>query len=167
MQVPRRKGDARIYQKKDPYLTERKYFELLAKLERLKEARPRLAEEVKRLATDGDFSENAGYQLAKGRLRGLNQRILDLENHLNTAIIIQTNTALETVQIGSRVVLERAGRQRTYTILGSTESDPDRGIISYQSPLGVALIGQKAGRHIRLSLANRGVEYTIIRVENR
>jgi len=122
MRVPIRKGDGRLGQKPDPYLTENKFLELKNKLERLKNSRPRLAEEVKRLAEMGDFSENAGYQLAKGRLRGLNQRILDLENHLKVVEIIKPNSNLEIIQIGSKVTLERAGEQKIYTILGSTES---------------------------------------------
>ncbi|MFA5023649.1 MAG: GreA/GreB family elongation factor [Patescibacteria group bacterium] len=165
MQVPRRKGDPRLNKKVDPYLTEGKYRELVAKLERMRNSRPRLAEEVKRLAEMGDFSENAGYQLAKGRLRGLNQRILDLENHLKVAVIIETNPNTETIQIGSRVTLEREGKEKTYLILGSTESDPTHSVISYQSPLGAVLMGHKAGEKVDLSLADKLVEYMITRVE--
>jgi len=166
MQVPRRKGDARLNQKVDPYLTAGKYQEMVAKLERMLASRPRLAEEVKRLAEMGDFSENAGYQLAKGRLRGLNQRILDLENHLKVAVIIKTNPKAETVQIGSRVTLRKDGKEKEYTILGSTESDPIRGVISYSSPLGAALMGHKEGEEIKVKLAGgKETEYKIIKIE--
>jgi transcription elongation factor GreA len=165
MQVPHRKGDSRLNQKPDPYLTAEKFLELKNKLERLRNSRPRLAEEVKRLAEMGDFSENAGYQLAKGRLRGLNQRILDLENHLKVAEIIKPNSNLETVQIGSRVTLEREGKQKIYTILGSTESNPAHNVISYSAPLGAALMSHKAGEKINLRLADKEAEYIIIKVE--
>lgn len=165
MQVPRRKGDARLNQKPDPYLTEGKYQELVAKLGRMRSSRPRLAEEVKRLAEMGDFSENAGYQLAKGRLRGLNQRIIDLENHLKVAVIIQADSNNKNIQIGSRVTLEKAGEEKTYLILGSTESDPTHRVISYSSPLGAALMGRQAGEIIKLRLANKEAEYKIISVD--
>jgi len=165
MRVPIRKGDKRLGQKPDPYLTEEKFQELTAKLERLKNvSRPRAADEVRLLALDGDFSENVGYQLAKGRLRGINQRILDLGEHLNSAIIIKKNPDIKTIQIGSQVVLSRAGKQKNYTILGSTESDPTNSVISYQSPLGAALIGRKIGDKINLTLANKEVEYIVISV---
>jgi len=165
MRVPIRKGDQRLGQKPDPYLTEEKFHELTAKLERLKNvSRPRAADEVRRLALDGDFSENVGYQLAKGRLRGINQRILDLREHLNSALIIKKNPNIKTVQIGSQVVLEKAGKQKNYTILGSTESDPTNSVISYQSPLGAALMGHKIGDKINLTLANKEVEYTVVSV---
>jgi len=165
MQVPVRRGEKRPAPK-DPYLTEEKFTELKDKLERLKKIRPREAMEVKRLAEMGDFSENAGYQLAKGRLRGLNQRIIDLENHLKMAVIIEANPDIKTVQIGSRVTLEKDGKQTTYLILGSTESDPASCVISYQSPLGAALIGRRVGEKIKLTLVNKEVEYTVIRVES-
>ncbi len=165
MRVPIRKGDVRLGQKPDPYLTESKYRELQAKLVRMKESRPKLAMEVRRLAEMGDFSENAGYQLAKGRLRGLNQRMIDLENHLKTAVIIEPNQDTDLVQIGSRVTVEREGKQRVYTILGSTESDPDRGVISYLSPLGASLMGHETGQAVTVEQGGKEATYKIIKVE--
>jgi transcription elongation factor GreA len=166
MQVPHRKGDRRLGQPLDPYLTAAKFAELKEKLTRLKNiSRPRAAEEVKRLALDGDFSENAGYQLAKGRLRGVNQRIIDLEKHLHSAVIIRADERSDKVQIGSRVILERAGKQQAYLILGSTESEPGKGVISHRSPLGEALIGHRVSDIIKLNLANKEVECTIIKIE--
>ncbi|MHB8903906.1 MAG: GreA/GreB family elongation factor [Patescibacteria group bacterium] len=88
MQTPYRKYDKIPRQKSDPHITEDKFEELKNKLAKLKNIqRPREAEEVKRLAAMGDFSENAGYQLAKSRLRGINQRILDIEDLLSRAEI--------------------------------------------------------------------------------
>ncbi len=166
MRAPIRKGHARLGQKPDPYLTERKFRELEAKLVRMKESRPKLAVEVKRLAEMGDFSENAGYQLAKGKLRGLNQRIIDLENHLKTAVIIEADKNSSVVQIGSQVTVEREGRQKLYTILGSTESDPDRNVISYLSPLGAGLIGRQVGEIVKVELvAGREIVLKIINIE--
>jgi len=166
MRVPIRKGDKRLGQKPDPYLTEEKFIELKNKLEKLKNvSRPREAAEVRRLAEMGDFSENAGYQLSKGRLRGINQRIIDIENHLKVAVIIKANPNLKTVQIGSRVTLEKGGRQKIYTILGSSESDPLNSVISHGSPLGAALIGHFVGDKIKLMLADKELEYIIKQVE--
>lgn len=166
MRVPIRKGDKRLGQKPDPYLTEKKFITLKNKLDKLKNfSRPKEAAEVRRLAEMGDFSENAGYQLAKGRLRGINQRIIDLENHLKVAEIIKTNPNLKTIQIGSRVTLKRDGREKVYTILGSSESDPVNKIISYSSPLGAALIGHKTGDKINVTLANKEVTYIVKQIE--
>jgi len=165
MRVPIRKGDPRLNQKIDPYLTEQKYQELVSKLEKMRSSRPRLAEEVKRLAEMGDFSENAGYQLAKGRLRGLNQRILDLEKQLKVVIIIKVDESDKRVQIGSRVSLEKKGIIKTYLVLGSTETDPQNNVISHLSPLGRALIGKSEGDMVKLELSGREIEYQIVKIE--
>jgi len=82
MRVPIRKPDKYLPVRPDPKMTRAKFDKLEADLERMKKIRPHLAAEVKRLAAMGDFSENAAYQIAKGSLRGLNQRMLDVENQL-------------------------------------------------------------------------------------
>jgi len=151
-----------MFEKIDPVMTEEKYQELKAKLEYWKKVkRPREAEEVKRLALMGDFSENAGYQLAKGRLRGLNQRILDTENLLNRAEIVIAPKNNGRVGIGSRVKIENAGKEKEYLILGSSESDPARGIISHISPLGAALVGREKGEKISIGPEGKEKEYLI------
>ena len=151
--------------KPDQHLTEAKFNELKVKLNRLKFNRPRLAEEVKKYASDGDFSENAAYQIAKGRLRGMNQKILEIEDHLKRAMIIKPNKYSSLVQLGSNVTVDIAGRQKTFLILGSTETDPARGVISRNSPIGAALIGKKIGDQIKIKLADKIVEYIIIKIE--
>ncbi|MCU0680240.1 MAG: GreA/GreB family elongation factor [Planctomycetes bacterium] len=165
MQVPIRKPSKYSNIKPDPHLTEEKFKELKAKLDKLLKNRPQAAEEVKRLAEMGDFSENAGYQLAKGRLRGMNQRILDIEEHLNKAIIIKPIVNKERVELGHKVTIETKGQQKTYLILGSSETNPLQGIISHNSPIGSALIGRKLGEMIKIHLADKEVEYKIVRIE--
>lgn len=145
MRQPIRKGSKYTFRETDYYLTPDRYNELQKRLDYfVKIKRPREAAEVQRLALMGDFSENAGYQLAKGRLRGLNQRIIDLENLLNRAQIIapQNNTQ---VDIGHRVTITNGQQEKSFLILGATETDPSAGVISYQSRLGAALLGKKVG----------------------
>jgi transcription elongation factor GreA len=165
MRVPIRKPGKYTHSKPDPHITMEKQLELRSSLEKLKIARPRAADEVQRLAADGDFSENAAYQYAKGRLRGINQRILDVEDQLRRAIIVQPQANTERVSLGHRVTVETAGRQKTYLILGSAETDPALGIISHLSPLGSALIGKCVRDCVKANLADRDVEYTIIKIE--
>lgn len=165
MQVPIRKPGKYTHLKPDPHLTEEKFNELKNKLEKLKSIRPRLAEEVKRLAELGDFSENAAYQIAKGKLRGVNQRILELEDHLKRAVIIKPKKNGCQVQLGCSVTLEYEGKTKTFTILGSSETDPTKGIISHNSPIGAALMGHKAGDIVKVETLNKEVEYKIIKIE--
>ena len=166
MRVPIRKAGKYTHLKADPHITPAKFKELKLKLDRFKNiSRPRAASEVKRLALMGDFSENAAYQIAKGRLRGLNQRILDIEDLLKRAEIIQPDKNSRTVQLGHLVTVETSGRQRTYQILGSTETSPSSGIISHNSPLGSALMSRHIGDTIKVHLNGKTILYKILKIE--
>ena len=146
-------------------LTETKAQELRDKLERLKEySRPKAAEEVKRLAELGDFSENVEYQLAKSRLRGINQAILTIEHQLNNAEIIPTQHQNNTVGIGHTVTISTGKKEKTYLILGSTETNPSQGIISHVSPLGKALLGKKIGDLLTIAAGDKEITYTILKI---
>ncbi|MFA5880522.1 MAG: GreA/GreB family elongation factor [Candidatus Margulisiibacteriota bacterium] len=166
MRVPIRKADKYTYLKTDPYITQAKFDELTKKRERLITVnRPREAEEVKRLALMGDFSENVGYQIAKGRLRGINQRVLDIENLLKNAVIIRHDKNNETVEVGNFVTLSRNGKEKEYQILGSEETNPTAGVISHNSPLGSALIGKKINDEIEIDLGDRKIKYKIVTIK--
>ena len=105
------------------------------------------------------------YQLAKGRLRGLNQGILNLEKQLNQAVIITPQKQTDTVQIGHYVTIQSDSNEKTYQILGSSETNPQKGIISHNSPIGSGLIGRKVGEVVKIKLANEEVEYKILKIE--
>lgn len=165
MRVPIRKPGKYAHLKQDPHLTEEKFSELKNKLARLKQSQPAAASEVARLAEMGDFSENVAYQMAKGHLRGINQRILELEDYLKRVVIIKPLENLETVQLGHKVTIETAGKQKTYLILGSSETDPNKGIISHNSPIGSALIGKKVGDKVKIKPLDKGIECLIIKIE--
>jgi len=165
MQVPIRKPDRYTHQKSDPRLTPAKLVEFQQKLKRLKEQRPRLAEEVKRLSETGDFSENAGYQTAKARLRGMNQRILELEEQISHAEIIAPAGDVSRVQLGHRVTVEIDGTQATYQILGSAETDPSQGVISHNSPIGSALMGRRVGDVFTFGSVAKTIKCRVVRIE--
>jgi len=164
MRVPYRKPGKFSQMKMDPLMTKEKFAELEDKLEKLKQKRPQAAAEVKRLAELGDFSENVEYQLAKGRLRGINNAILTLENQLNQAEIIAP-IKNDKVQVGSVVTLKTENGMKKYQILGSAEANPQKGIISRNSPIGEALLGHTAGEVIKIRLASGEAEYKILKIE--
>lgn len=161
MQIPYRKPTQFSELKHDPVMTKAKFVELTQELEHLKAVRPPAAAEVARLAELGDFSENAEYQLAKGKLRGINNAILRLETHINQAEIIAPTTQ-GTIQVGSTVVVEVDGKQKTYQILGSSETSPEQGIISYHSPIGEALIGHRVGDTVPVKMGAKERIFSII-----
>ncbi len=164
MQTPYRKAGKFTGLKPDTKLTLQKFAKLTAELEKLiKIVRPKLIIEVQHGASFGDFSENASYQIAKGRLRGINERIGELEHQLKHAQII-TAKNLDIVQLGHTVEVEVNGQKKEFTILGSSETDPGRNIISDQSALGKALLGAKVGQTVTINLANKKMTYKIIKI---
>lgn len=167
MRVPTRKGDKIVKEPKDYYISLKKYKELEKKLSLMLKKRPILAMEVKRLAEMGDFSENAGYQLAKSSLRGLNRRIDETKDMINKAEIIEPNLDLGTVNIGQTVSLinDQDGSIKSFKILGGSESDPSAGIISHLSPLGSSLLGKSIGDIVKSGRGKKQKNYQIISIE--
>lgn len=145
MQIPFRKPGEFTRITPDPHITQKKHDELSDKLKRLKESLPKAIQELQRLAEMGDFSENAAYQMAKGKVRGINDWILNITEQLKAAIIIKPGKNKEEVQLGSRVRVKLNGRENTYQILGSAEIDLSKNVISHNSPLGASLMGKRAG----------------------
>lgn len=165
MRTLNRKSEKYGQKQFDPFLSSTKLLEIENRLKKLKEiSRPKAVQEVGRLAELGDFSENVEYQLAKGRLRRINTEILVLENQLRQAEIVKMPKQFVTIQIGHKVVVEVDGQQKEYQILGSSETEPTRGVISYSSPIGCALLGHKVGDIIKIKLASKKIEYKIIKI---
>lgn len=150
--------------KPDPLITKEKYDQIKNKLNKLLSDRPAVIEEVARLADLGDFSENAGYQFAKGKLRGMNSAILKLQSQLDNAEVITPPKQIEVVEIGHTVTVEMGGTEKTYTLLGSQETDVRRGVISVHSPLGQCLIGKRKGELVTVNTPAKRVIYKIIKI---
>ena len=166
MYVPKRRYDLNPQKDFDPYITQKKHNQMQANLERMiKIIRPKLVKEVEEHAKLGDFSENAAYQMAKGKLRGLNNRILVLQNNLNKAVIIKSNKKSQTVELGSQVTVKLGDQQFTYQILGAQEAEPDQGIISHKSPIGSALLGHRKSDEIEVQFDDRIIKYKIVKIK--
>jgi transcription elongation factor GreA len=166
MQVPIRKPGKYTNLKPDFRVTKEKFDEIKSRLEKLKNiSRPRAAREVKELSTTGDYSENAGYQMAKGRLRGINQRILDMEEIIKNAVIIKHEENCSSVELGHTVMVFVNGKEKKLKILGSSETDPGRGVISYNSAVGKALLDRRVGEVVKIELGGKEVAYKILKIE--
>jgi len=165
MQISKRKSEKNAQNDYDPHITSQRAEEMRKELERLiKVARPRASNEVAEHAKLGDFSENAAYQMAKGKLRSINNRILILQDQLNNAIIINCAPG-ECVQLGSQVTVKVNGAQKNFQILGSQETNPQKGIISHLSPIGTALLGHKINDEVEIEINGQNLKYKIIKIE--
>ena len=166
MQIPKRRSEQNSQIATDYHISQKRAQEFKKELERLiKIIRPRQSNEVAELAKLGDFSENAAYQIAKGKLRGTNHRIMVLEDMLNNTIIIPECATSSCVQIGSIVTVKINGREKVFQILGSQETNPTKGIISHSSPIGSALIGHKNGDEVEININEQLLKYKIINLE--
>lgn len=137
---------------------------LKAELEQLKKVeRRKIAQEINKAAGFGDLSENAAYKDAKEKKAFLEGRILELEKMLVNARIIE-KTKTSQVKVGSDVSIETAGKKQKLTIVSSPEADLDRGRISFDSPLGRALLNQKIGDIIEIETPSGKMKYKITNV---
>lgn len=154
MRLPHRPKEALARASKidDRYLTRQAIERMEREIERLQKVeRPQALGDQRTAQEMGDLSENFGYQEAKARLRRIDGRILTLKERIKTAVIIEDGPdASGKIRIGSTVALESDGREVTYQILGSHESNPARGYISHLSPLGAALVGKTIGESVSI-----------------
>jgi len=109
--------------------------------------RPKVVGEVAEAAAQGDRSENAEYIYGKKRLREIDRRIRFLEKRLEAAVVVQGTAAdSDQVRFGAKVtVVDEEGTERSYVIVGPDESNPEKGYLSFQSPVGRALMKKRIG----------------------
>lgn len=152
---------------KEP-MTEFGYKKLSHELQDLKKRqRPETVIELDIARSHGDLKENAEYHAAKDRLAFIDTRIAELSDLLARTQLINPSTyEHDRVKFGSTVMLENmdTNEEVTYTIVGSTESNPDRGLISYHSPLAKQLMGRKEGEEVNIKLPAGNQEYEILEV---
>jgi len=141
------------------------YDSLRRELLRLKGLRVEIADQIEVARGHGDLSENGDYDAAKERSGMVEAKIRDLENRLASAEVIDPLSIKEPhkVLFGTTVVLEEidTGEVRRFTIVGTEESDIGRGYISYDAPIGKALIGKELGDVARVSAPGGVREYEI------
>lgn len=142
-------------------LTQEGYEKLEQQLEYLKTTeRTEIAGRIKIALGYGDLSENSEYDEAKSAQEINENKIIELENKLRHAKIIdESEIDTKTVQIGNTVKVHDVDFDEDceYTIVGSTEVDLANNRISNESPIGAALIGAKKGSIVEASLPNGGV----------
>src|SRR6266496_1656307 len=129
---------------------------------------PANTKEIALARSYGDLSENFEFKAAKQMQSVLMRRKSDLEQMLHDARGTSfENVDASHVSIGTIVTLRNAetNEEETYTILGAWDGDPDRHIISYQTAIGQALLGHKAGDAVSLNTDHGFVQFTIVSIQ--
>jgi transcription elongation factor GreA len=166
MQIPKSRLEKLKVRDESPIpLTEDGLARLKERLARLRSALPNFITETQRTAAYGDRSDSAEYKEAKGNLRRAHRQILSLRDQIKRAVVIKPGpSASGKVQLGSTVVLEINGTEKTFQILGSYETDPARGRISHLSPLGAALMNHAKGDTVTIQTASGSKKYRILEI---
>ena len=154
---------------KDVILTPEGLENLKKEIETLSTTKRReVAERNKEAREFGDISENSEYDDAKNEQAMLEARIATLEDKLRSASVIDAKElSADVVRVGSQVhVTDEKGKKLSYTIVGSTESNPAENKLSNESPVGKALVGRKKGDAVVVVLpSGKQRELTVTKIE--
>ncbi len=131
-----------------------------------KEKRKEVADKLKFAASFGDLSENSAYEDAKNEQSMLETRIAKLRETIKEAEIIESsNGEEEFVQIGSEIEVETGdGTRKVLEIVGGNDSDPMKGKVSCESPMGKVFLDKKEGEFCTVSTPAGEKEFKIIRI---
>ena len=143
------------------------YRLLSDEVKRLKLERPEIIEAIEVARAHGDLSENAEYHAAKERQGQIEASIADLEDRISRALIIDPTTLSgDKVVFGATVTLvDEDNKKIRYQLVGQQEADARVGRISYNSPLGRALIGREVGDEVEVTTPAGDRYYEVAKIE--
>ena len=129
--------------------------------------RPAVIEAIEIARAHGDLSENAEYHAAKERQGQIEAMILDMEDQLSRAMVIDPTTLSgDKVVFGATVtLLDEDEKQVKYQLVGQVEANATQGRISYASPLGKALIGRTVGEEVEVTTPSGEKYYEIQKLD--
>jgi transcription elongation factor GreA len=130
--------------------------------------RPRILQQITDARTHGDLSENAEYHAAKEQQSHNEGRIVELEDKLARADVIDVSKLSgETIKFGATVTLvdEDTDKKQVWQIVGEPEADAKSGRISISSPLARALVGKKKGAQVEVVTPGGAKAFEVLKVE--
>ena len=129
--------------------------------------RQEISRRLKSAIEMGDLSENADYISAKEDQGFLEGRIQEIKAILKNAIVVdENNTNTHEIQIGNKVTLQEGDfPEEVYELVGANEADPKAGKISYESPLGAALLGKHKGDTITVNAPGGTIHFKVVKIE--
>jgi len=152
---------------KNTQLTQEGFRNLEKELEELKQIkRPAAVERLQKARGMGDLSENSEYVAAKESLAFIDERIVEIEEILKSAKIVDDSNHIRAeVELGETVIVENNGQQSRFTIVGEYEADPTNGKLSSSSPIGKALLGKKIGNEVEIKVPAGKIVYKIVDIK--
>ena len=143
------------------------YEKLTVELKRLKTERPLIVDAIEEARAHGDLSENAEYHAAKEQQGQNEATISDIEGKLSRAQIIDpTELSGDKVVFGATVtLLDEDDKPVRYQIVGETEANAGKGRISYNSPIGRALIGRRVDDEVEVTVPSGDRYYLVSKIE--
>ena len=144
------------------------YNRLQEEIKRLKSVeRPAIIRAIAEARTHGDLSENAEYHAARDRQSFIEGRLMELEDKVARAEVIDTSKLSGSViKFGAKVTLsdEETDEEQTFLIVGEDEADVKDGRLSVASPLARALIGKGKGDSVEVSTPRGAKSYEVVTV---
>lgn len=157
-----------VYMIKQVFLTREGLQKLEEEMEELKTVkRKEIAEKIKVALSFGDLSENSEYDEAKNEQAIIESRIIYIENVLKNVTIIDENAiSTESIHVGSKIKIRDIEFKEdcNYRIVGSNEADPEKGLISDESPIGSALLGHAVGDVVQVDAPVGIVEFKVLEI---
>ncbi|MCC8082113.1 MAG: transcription elongation factor GreA [Lachnospiraceae bacterium] len=130
--------------------------------------RKEVAQKIKEAREQGDLSENAEYDAAKDEQRDIEARIEEIEKILkNAEVVVEEEVDLDTIGVGCQVRIMDCefDEELEYKIVGSTEANSLKGMISNESPVGKALLGAKVGETVEVETQAGVLTYKVLEIQ--
>ena len=150
-----------FYMTREGYEAAKKQLEYLQTVKRAE-----IVERIAEARSHGDLSENAEYDAARNEQAANEGEIIELDYKVKNAVIIEESEDTSTVHIGATVTVydEDFEEEVTYTIMGTTEVDAIKNIISNESPVGAALLGHKKGETVTVKAPDGDYKLKILKI---
>ncbi len=151
------------------YLTTEGLKKLEDELEHLKGVRrSEVAQRLHEAMAEGEVLENPEYEDAKNEQACVEGRIMEIEQVLSNAVLIENKGPANEVRLGTQVTITEVGTRshEHYLIVGGAEADPLKGKISHDSPLGKALIGKKLNELFQVNAPDGQIKFKVTNIVN-
>ena len=152
----------KFYMTQEGYEAAKKELDYLTKVKRAE-----IVERIQEARSHGDLSEKAEYDAARNEQAANEGEILELDYKLKNAVIIEETEDTSVVHIGSTVTVydDDLEEEATYTIMGTTEADAMKNVISNESPVGAALLRHKKGETVTVKAPDGEYKLKIIKIK--